>query len=403
MNRTTQRADEPHRSTTTLSLFDQALNVFDGWTDPDTGARVLRVFANNLPRVPGLWNTIYHQRRCFLDGGRKVLLHARRGLATEGKSGSYLLDLTTGEAESPFPSGYRVLDVAETGTALLANREGDAVLWDMSAEKELASIGAEGWMREGPYFLGDGRRALVSHTRGERYDHYCESHFHLLSPDEPPRIVLEAEGAWCNHVLAHPFDPELYAYDRWPCPRYDIDQVIRIRSVDGSYDEPAKLDDHAMRPGNFYGVRDHFVWTPDGKRIVSYLNRTAVDCSGEFNHFEFDWVLSALDWRTGEDYAAPYPPGRWGGHMQMTPDSKYILCCGGPGFDKLFAVSIEELRQGWNEHVICAYPQTISAGTNHDPFPYPFALPDGSGVIFTAGWPGEEYGVFLAEWPDELK
>jgi hypothetical protein len=402
MNRTEQRTDEPHPGTT-LSLFQQAAGVFDGWTDPDTGARVLRVFAGNLPRVPGLWGTIYHQRRPFLDGGRKVLLQARWPKEERGKRRGYLLDLTTGEAESPFPPDYRVLEVAEAGTALLANREGDAVLWDMRAETELAAVGIEGWMREGPYFLSDGRQALVSHTRGERYDHYCESHFHLLAPGEPPRLILEAEGAWCNHVVAHPFEPELYAYDRWPCPKREIDQVIRVRSIDGTYDEPAKLDDHAPRPGNFYGVRDHFVWTPDGKRIISYLMPAPVDATGEFNHFDWQWWLSALDWRTGEDLAAEYPPGRWGGHMGVTPDAKYILCCGGPGFDKLFAVSIDGLRDGWNEHIICSYPQTISQGTNRDPFPYPFALPDGSGVIFTAGWPGVEFGVYLAEWPAALK
>jgi hypothetical protein len=30
-------------------------------------------------------------------------------------------------------------------------------------------------------------------------------------------------------------------------------------------------------------------------------------------------------------------------------------------------------------------------------------LPDGSGVVFNAGWPGDEHGVYLAEWPKGLK
>lgn len=401
---TTQTIDEPD-PTTAPSLFAQAARIFDGWTDPDTGARVLRVFAKNLPSIPGLWNTIYHQRKCFLDGGRKVFLHAGRPLTGEGKPGGYLIDLTTGLAESPFPPGCTVHDVAETGVALFSkvvDGERFAGLWDLHTGSELASIGTEGWQQDGPWFLGDGRRALVSHIRGQRYDHYCESHFHLLSPGEPPRIVLEEEGCWCNHVLAHPFEPELYAYDRWPCPRYDIDQAIRIRSVDGSYDEPAKLDENALRPGNFFGVRDHFVFTPDGKYIVSYLAPKPIDVSGKFDHFTFGWWLSALDWRTGEDLAAEYPPGRWGGHMQVTPDSRYILCPGGPGFDKLFAVEIESLRHGWNEHIICSYPETISEGTNNDPFGFPFALPDSSGIIFTAGWPGDDYGVYLVEWSADL-
>ena len=47
-------------------------------------------------------------------------------------------------------------------------------------------------------------------------------------------------------------------------------------------------------------------------------------------------------------------------------------------------------------------PQTLSVGKNSEPFPYPFVLPDSSGVIFNAGWPGPEHGVYLAEWPAAL-
>jgi hypothetical protein len=65
----------------------------------------------------------------------------------------------------------------------------------------------------------------------------------------------------------------------------------------------------------------------------------------------------------------------------------------------LFLVSIEQLKDGWNERVLCNYPSTVSKGVNADPFAMPFALPDQSGVIFNAGWPGPEHGVYLVEWP----
>ena len=42
MNNRAQHTGEPD-STATATLFDQAAKVFDGWTDPDTGARVLRL------------------------------------------------------------------------------------------------------------------------------------------------------------------------------------------------------------------------------------------------------------------------------------------------------------------------------------------------------------------------
>ena len=80
-----------------------------------------------------------------------------------------------------------------------------------------------------------------------------------------------------------------------------------------------------MRPGDTWGARDHYVWTPDAKRIVSYFCQHPIqpwlDSGKPFNHFAWEWWLSATDWRTGEDLAAMYPPGRWGGHMQVSPDS----------------------------------------------------------------------------------
>jgi hypothetical protein len=393
----------------TPTLFDRAAKVFDGWTDPDTGVRVLRIFTRGEMQVEDVLQTPYHQCRPFLDGGRKALLRTGKSYSGQGGTRSVLLDLTTGEIEEPFPPGCQVMEVIDGAyTAPLVYRdagESRAVLWDMRTGRELASISSDGWRLAGFFALADGRRALAAHLQGRPYHEFARSHFHLLSPNEPPRVVLEAEGYSCNHIQGCPTDPEMYAYDRWPSPIRPVEQAIHIATLDGSVHEPAKLDEHALRPVDMWGCRDHYVWTPDGSRIVSYLNPKPMEHlprSDEFNHFTFEWWLSALDWRTGEDLSARYPPGRWGGHMQITPDSRYILCCGGPGFDRLFAVEIDGLRQGWNEHVICSYPTTVSAGKNSDPFPYPFALPDGSGVIFNAGWHGTRHGVYLAEWPDTL-
>lgn len=395
----------------TTTVFDQAAKVFDGWTDPDTGARVLRLFATNMPRVPGIFGTYYHQYQCFLDGGRKIVLHARRPSPESDIPAQVALDLTTGEAARIVPSNYSVVEVMDN-TKLAAvwaegKKSGRAVLWDMQTEQELASKSVDdSFTMNSINFLSDGQRALVFMYRGQYYTENVVSRHYLLTPGEQPRLIMEADGYFCSHMVGCPTDPNMYSYDRWPSPKRDIDQAITVRTLDGSFEQTAKLDEHAPRPADMWGCRDHYVWTPDGSRIVSYLNSKPIELlasAPDFNHFTFDWVLSALDWRTGEDFAARYPEGRWGGHMGVSPDSKYILCCGGPGFDKLFAVSIEELRQGWNEHIICSYPKITSAGKNSDPFPYPWALPDGSGVFFNAGWPGDEFGVYLAEWPTKLK
>jgi hypothetical protein len=394
------------------TLFDRAAKVFDGWIDPDTGMRVLRVWASNLPRVPGMWGTFYHQYNCFLDGGRTVLLHGGKKINPEARFSTYAVDLAAGTAE-PFGFGeghvVEVFDATQMAVLISHPRhdstEARAILWDMQADKEVASVGSGDWKLNSVNFLSDGRRALAFMYRGQHYTEHVVSRHYLLEPGAEPRLVMEADGYFCSHMVGHPTDANLYTYDRWPSPKRDIEQAITIRTLDGSFEERVKLDDKAPRPPDMWGCRDHYVWAPDGSRIISYLACKPIEVASsaaDFNHFEFDWWLSALDWRTGEDYAARYPAGRWGGHMQMTPDSKYILCGGGPGFDKLFAVSVAELSKGWNEHIICSYPTTTPLGKNSDPFPYPFALPDGSGVIFNAGWYGNEHGVYLAEWPQAL-
>ena len=75
------------------SLFEQAARVFDGWTDPETGARVLRVRPLGLDITPGCLTTVYHQIKCFQEGGKKVLLHVRQPPKTRY---SAFLDLATG-------------------------------------------------------------------------------------------------------------------------------------------------------------------------------------------------------------------------------------------------------------------------------------------------------------------
>jgi len=388
------------------SLFDQAAKVFDGWTDPDSGRRVLRIHTRGQADEGQPWSTLYHQFHCFLDGGRKVLLRGRGAGSGKGERSCFMLDLTTGEVEYPFPSGYDAAEVRDgTYMASLVAKEGDGhrvILWDIRAGRELASLHSEGWTHNAINFLSDGLRALVFHYRGKPYTEPVQSRHYLLAPGEPPRMVLEADGYFCSHVVGCPTDPALYAYDRWPSPKRDVPQVIHLRTLDGQFDELMRMTAETLRPGDMWGARDHYLWTPDSKYIVSYLCPHPIELGPNFNHFTFEWWLSVTDWRTGVDLAAKYPPGRWGGHMQVSPDSRHIVCGGGPGFDKLFAVGVEGLRRGWNEHVICSYPKTVSMGKNSDPFPYPFVLPDQSGVIFNAGWPGPEHGVYLAEWPADL-
>lgn len=391
------------------SVFDRAARVFECRADPETGARVLCINRRGRQEEGDVWSTLYHQFRCFLEGGRKVLLRRLTAMPHE-VSRSLLLDLFTGQAGNPFPAGHHVYEVCDdTGVATLAAPDGDGLrirLWDMRAGRELAAMHTGGWIFNCVNMLSDSRRAIVFVHQGRPYGERVRSRHYLLTPGEPPALLMEADGFFCSHVQSCPADPSLYAYDRWPSPMQDIEQAIRLRTLDGRLDEAVPLDARAPRPGNAWGARDHYVWTPDSRRIVSYLCKTPINVGmhdPQFNHFEFDWWLSALDWRTGEDLAAAYPRGRWGGHMQMTADSRHIVCCGGPGHDKLFAVETEGLRRGWNERVICTYPATMGSGKNASPFPYPFVLPDQSGVIFNAGWPGPEHGVYLAEWPADLR
>jgi len=389
-------------STTTSTVFDLAAKVFEGWTDPDTGLRVLKVHTRGLDEGGQVWATLYHQCQCFLDGGRKIVVRPEKYT----RKGCQVLDLTTGEMTLPLPISVGVNDVNDR-TKLAAvhvwkDGERRSGIWDLTTQQELVSLPhEEGWHTSTINFLADGRRAVVFRHQGRPYGEVVRSQYVMLEPGQSNRVILELNEHFCSHFVACPTDPELYAYDRWPSPERIIDQAIHIRTVDGKFEEPLKLLPDTLRSPDMWGARDHYMWTPDGRWIVSYLYPHPVPKQGDFNHFEFEWYLSATDWRTGEDRCAKYPPGRWGGHMGVSPDSKQILCAGGPGYDKLFLVDIDKLKHGWNEHVLCSYPTTVSTGKNSDPFPHPYALPDQSGVIFHAGWPGPEHGLYLVEWPKD--
>lgn len=397
----------------TQTIFEQAATVFDGWTDADTGARIRRIIPKNIPHKPGLLATCYHQYQCFLDGGRKVLLRLRDASVLPGASSSCVVDLATGRAEPLLPPHLHIMEVMDATRRAIAFTDrpliaqagppgGHACLWDLQADRELATLPIGDWTFNSINFLSDGLRALVFMYRGKPYDETVQSRHYLLTSGEEPRLVMEADGYFCSHIQGCPTDPNLYTYDRWPSPMREIDQTITLRSLDGTFEEPVKLDAAAGRPGNTWGCRDHYLWTPDGKWIVSYYCPDPITLGPDFNHFKLDWWLSALDWRTGRDLAVRYPAGRWNGHMQITPDSRYIICGGGLGFDKLMAIDIAGIQQGWNEQILCSFPATVSAGINHEPFPYPFVLPDYSGVVFNAGWPGSDHGVYLAEWPASI-
>jgi|TARA_B100000809_G_scaffold249963_1_gene281884 hypothetical protein len=386
------------------SLFEQATQVFDGWTDP-TGMRVLCLYNRGDDAAEQIWETQYHHFRCFIEDGRKVVL-SHGAVPDVGAAGYLLLDLATGETTHPFPAGLDVTEVNnDTQIACVLDRRPGrqrALLWDMRAACEVASIRVNGWDLDScSTLLSDGLRGIAFFSRGTPYDGPVRSRHYLLCADQPPRIVLDTDDCFCPHIQGCPTDPDLYVYDRWPSPARYVDQVMHLRKLDGTFDQPVPLAEEAMRPATLGGARDHYLWTPDGNRIVSYLTPHAFEIGPDFNHYDLEWWLSATDWRTGEDLAAKYPPGRWGGHMQVTPDSRYIVCAGAPGFDNLFAVEIETLRHSWNEHIIASYP-TTTAFSPRGPFAYPFVLPDQSGVIFNAGWPGEKHGVYLAEWPSEL-
>ncbi len=399
------------------TLFELASRVFDGWSDPETHLMVLRILPVNAAELAGgdgdqHWLTKYHQHPCFLEGGRKVHLRRLSYQKARGTSGSYVVDLTTGLAELLLPEHYHLI-TADAGSSIVLCMRGRkksyaVVLYDLATGAELAAFEPEPeWYLAGAQQLANPRQALVGQYQGRFGGHvqwreHCKSRLFLLDADGPARLLFDEDGVHCNHMQGNPAEPEIFSFDRWPAPKPErkVEVVIHIRDLAGTFEEPLPQLDGTVRPGALWGgQRDHYVWTPDGRRIASYF--TPIESDSD-DHFDFGWWLSVLDWRTGEDLAAEYPPHRWGGHFQASPDSKYVVSCGGKEFQHLYAVNIEELRQGWNERVLCRYPQTLEEGSNRGPFHHPFVLPDQSGVLFTAGWPGPEFGVYLVEWPADL-
>ena len=390
-----------------------ASRVFDGWDDRETGLTVLKVATADrqvCPFVPAgtPWHTPYHQLRRFLDGGRKVHLAAtpparsRAARLDPRRPHSFLIDLTSGEVTDPFPDEHQPGDLCDAThmAVLLARGVGGSkvLLWDMKGRAVLASFGLPGWRLTSAKILSDGHRMVVGFYRGRWRRGKCHSRFYLVWPYGRAKQILDADGYLCNHIAACPADPDLYAYNRWPTPDRWVKTVNHIRSVDGSFETPLPLLPDTVRPGPVLdGQRDHYVWTPDGTRIASYLLPYWEDL--RTNHYTYRWWISVTNWRTGEDLCMPYPPERWGGHFQATWDSRYLVSGGGQRFNYLYAIDIEGLRSGWNERILCRYPSSPPEAYWTSVSHHPLVLPDMSGVLFTAGHGNPEQGVFLVEWP----
>ncbi|MEI7436442.1 MAG: hypothetical protein WCL16_06510 [bacterium] len=323
-----------------------------------------------------------------------------------GERSQYMLDLTTGEAFSPFPAGHWVTELSRSSPlALMVRRTGAGgavvCLWNIPDSRELAVFELPDWTIWGGHFLADGQSAVLGSYRGKPYKEKCHSLHHLFRADGTIKEVLNLDGCFCNHIQGCPADPGLYSYDRWPTPQRPCEVVNHLREVHGTFDIELPQISGVKRPGSVWGgQRDHFLWTPDGHRIASYFSPLASDST---DHFDFGWWVSVMDWRTGEDLAAPYPADRWSGHFAVSPDSRLLVAIGRNSFQKVFAINIEKLRDGWNERVLCACPPAVVRNDNCGPFHMPFFLPDQSGVIFTAGWSGGRQGVYIVELPDDMR
>jgi len=389
------------------SIFDLACRAFDGWIDPDTGLRVLRLLTLEQQERAGFdWGaplrTVYHQYNPFVDGGRKVLLRASRSwpMPEPPPPVLYFLDLTNGEVTPAFSQATNVADFCDAAGTAVYPRHSDegteVVLEDFRAKGVLARFALPGWRFQEAHPLADGR-ALCTFCQGRFPNERVHSRLFLLS-EEGVTELADEDGYFINHLQGCPTDPLIYAYDKWPTPKEPVDVVIHIAHLDGSFNEPMKQLPTTIRPGSLWGgQRDHYLWSPDGRRILSYLS--PYDCA-DGDHFDYGWWITALDWRTGEDLCVPYPPERWGGNFAVSPDSRYIVSAGGYNYQQLYLVDIEGLRDGWNERPLCTYPDTLEFGRNGGrPLHMPHVLPDQSGVVFLAGWPGPEYGVYMVEWP----
>jgi hypothetical protein len=242
------------------------------------------------------------------------------------------------------------------------------------------------------------RLLCIGVSQGQYYDEPVHSRFYLLDAEGgPPRLILDEQGYFCNHMMPRPGHPGEYAYDRWPTPRRREPVVTRLRTFDGAKDIPVPLAPDAQAVGPLWGgQRDHYLWAPDGVHLVSYFS-TAPE--GRADHFDFDWWVSRWNADTGREAAVPYPPERWGCNFAVSPCSRFIVTAGGRQFQNLYRIDLDRLAAGWNEEVLCAYPPSLEDGGNRGPFHMPHVLPDGSGAVFTAGWPGPADGAYLVEMP----
>ncbi len=392
-----------------MTLFEKAARVFPGRTDSATGCRVLRLATRSQPPTGfekvDVWRTFYHQHNPFLDGGRRVVV--RSGAQEARRWRDVAFDLETG-ACAELACGSPVATIVEVSPGGLAARiertpgstpGSNVILADVDTGKTLNRLDTPDWLVPQIKFLDD-RTLCVGVRQGKPYDEPCRSRFYVLDASgAPPRLVLEEEGFFCNHMMPRPGHPDQYSYDRWPTPKKQISVITRLRTRDGSRDWVVPLAADAVPCGPIWGgQRDHYLWSADGRHIVSYFSTGP---EGLPDHYDFVWWLNRWDVETGRDTAVLYPPERWGCNFAITPDGRYVVSAGGRGHQFLYRVDLTRLEAGWNEQTLCAYPYSEESGLNHGSPHMPHVLPDGSGVVFCAGWPGPDDGAYLVEMPAE--
>jgi oligogalacturonide lyase len=299
------------------------------WIEPGTGHRVIR-----LSREPGTTKLYFHQN-AFTDGGDKMLVTTRQGLATIALANPREPELVVeGRATQSV--------VAPKSRQVFYTRENTifATHLDTRETREIASLPAE-WRRGSGLAInadetllagsvvkgstppsgrassqpdqlpGDVWKPAQRRSLEERWAMRLPMQLYTAHIDSRELKTFQASTDWLNHVQFSPADPELLMFCH-EGPWHKVDRIWTIRP-DGS--ELRKIHSRSME----MEIAGHEFFSPDGK-VIWYDLQTP---KGQ------EFWLAGYDLATAQTTKYRVAREHWSVHYNVSPDGKRFAGDGG--------------------------------------------------------------------------
>lgn len=346
-------------------------NSFREYTDPHTGAHVVRLTAPDA-----VCHHPYFYYKMMTNDSRS-LIYARQ---QDGRRNFYRMDLRSGDAvqltDAPDIRDYDA-NLTSDDRYLIFSRGDCLVRMDMaSLREEVVFETPAGWRKGGVSISSDDRFAVVTamdlrdEVKGSGgwsfFRPQCAAHprsriIRIDMGKKQSRTILE-QKCWLGHAQFRPNDSGtiLYCHEG---PWDMIDARLWLMDGDGGHVRCARAQNGV--------VMTHEFWLPDGSRFGYVYRETKGPQTETIRFIDPDTLREEvlMECSRYKHFIAD-PTGQW-----LTGDGEL------PG--RLFIYLVDMRKK--QEHALCFHgSQWKSYGSVQDSHPHPAFSPDGRFVVFTS-------------------